>query len=391
MWVCYTKLFNQPLLNILDSFYNASTLQPFSLMARKNIVYFLGAGCSKNFGYPLTGEIMPNILERLLENDLFQLGDKKSQEEKKQENDLTYFLELLYPGLKAIDLKNERKGIPSIVEVLSLVEHLCFYNIPPHPEINEERLLYFRYLLNRAVAELMMEYQNMEYKDDEEDLLDQFIQPIMAEKKKFDVAIITTNYDISIDPAFKQAISKRQVDYGISFRDTVSGKIILQPANPLFKYLKLHGSLNWLKCDLCGHYYIHPDGSTAFQAFREQIDDDNTCECNDRLKLKTVLVTPSIVRDIRDSNLLQIWKASTEAIRTADKLIFVGYSLPAEDLAIKALVMRGVNGRSKNRNLSVEVVQLGEDAKPNYMNLFGRDIKYYCNGLPEYLQEREVE
>ena len=36
----------------------------------KNIVYFLGAGCSFNFGYPLTGQIMPDILQNLYDNDL---------------------------------------------------------------------------------------------------------------------------------------------------------------------------------------------------------------------------------------------------------------------------------------------------------------------------------
>ena len=156
----------------------------------------------------------------------------------------------------------------------------------------------------------------------------------------------------------------------------------------------MHGSLNWLKCDLCGQYYIHPDSSVAHQAFREEIDEDNTCVCNSRLKLRTVLVAPSLVRDIRDSNLLQIWKAAIEAIRTADKLIFIGYSLPGEDLAIKSVIMRGLNGRIKSKRLEVEVVQHGIAAKPNYVNLFGKDITYYSKGLKEYLSKsknREAE
>ena len=53
-----------------------------------NIVYFLGAGCSKNFGYPLTSEIMPAIIDNLHNNDCFQLNDTKTTLEKEQENDL---------------------------------------------------------------------------------------------------------------------------------------------------------------------------------------------------------------------------------------------------------------------------------------------------------------
>jgi NAD-dependent SIR2 family protein deacetylase len=352
----------------------------------QNIVYFLGAGCSKNFGYPLTGEIMPEILQNLHKKDLFQMRGRKSRMERQHETDLLHFLELLYPGLKGQNLRTKKKWIPSITEVLSLVDHLCFYSIPPHPSLSEEKLLHFRYLLNRAVAELLMDYQNMPYRGNEEKLLKKFMAPIVREKKTSRVSIITTNYDLSIDPEFEQAISKNLVDYGIQYRGTDDdGRIIPQPTDPLFRYYKLHGSLNWLKCELCGQYYIHHDGTIAHQAFREETDDDNTCICNDHLKLKTVLVAPSLVRDIRDSNLLQIWKASVEAIRIADKLIFIGYSLPGEDLAIKSVIMRGLNGRDKKRSLKVEVVQHGTVSRQHYINLFGKEIKYYVGGLKQYL------
>lgn len=38
-----------------------------------------------------------------------------------------------------------------------------------------------------------------------------------------------------------------------------------------------------------------------------------------------------------------------EASRTADNLIFIGYSLPAKDLGIKSVIIRGVNGRDKKQ------------------------------------------
>jgi hypothetical protein len=352
----------------------------------KNIVYFLGAGCSYNFGYPLTGQIMPDILKNLYNNDLFQLGDRKTIAEKRHENELKRFIEFLYPGLKELNLKERMKLAPSITEILSLVDHLCFYNIPPHPRLSEEKLFHFRYLLNRAVAELLMDYQNMPYKFKEKKMLKKFMGPIVAKEKTLNISIITTNYDLSIDPQFEKAIANNKVDYGIPYRGmNKQGRIIQQPTNPLFRYYKLHGSLNWLKCELCGQYYIHKNGTIAHQAFREEIDGDNTCACNDYLKLKTVLVAPSLVRDIRDPNLLQIWKAAIEAIRTADRLTFIGYSLPPEDLAIKSVIMRGLNGRTKKR-LDVEVVQKGVETKQNYTNLFGNRITYYDEGLPQYLK-----
>ena len=164
----------------------------------KNIVYFLGAGCSKNFGYPLTGEIMPEILQNLYKKDLFKLNATKTALEKRHEEELIKFIGFLYPGLTEKNLRVRKQGIPSIIEVLSMVDHLCFYNIPPHPALNEEKLSHFRYLLNRAVAELLMDYDIEYYTDNEKKLLDRFMAPIIREKKVpvFPLSQLITTYQL---------------------------------------------------------------------------------------------------------------------------------------------------------------------------------------------------
>jgi NAD-dependent SIR2 family protein deacetylase len=357
----------------------------------KNIVYFLGAGASYNFGYPLTNAIMPEILQNLREENLFEIerGDKTALE-KQQEKELAGFINSLYPGLKdiAIDHTNfsNNQHIPNITEVLSFVDHCCFYNLPPHPAISDNVLLHFRYLLNRAVCEVLIDHEAEDYavNDAQEILLNRFVAPMKADTDG-QMTIITTNYDLSIDTVFKKEINKNEVDLGIAYRNPVNSKIIPQPHSPKLQYYKLHGSLNWTRCDLCGYYYINPEGNIAFQVYREDVDDGNTCTCSDSLKLKSVLVAPSIVRDIRDSNLLQIWKGAMEAIRTADELVFVGYSLPAEDLAIKSIIVRGLNGRCNKKAPAITVVQWKDSAKPNYINLFGKDINYLNEGLEQYL------
>lgn len=353
----------------------------------KNIVYFLGAGASKNFGYPLTDEIMPMILERLLRHDLFQLGSKKTSHERQYETDLLGFLYKLYPGLKNVDMKNPdlKRQIPNITDILSIVDHFCFYNLPPHPEIVDDRLIYFRNLLNRAVGELILEFDLKYFTTEEAALFQQFIEPIRNQRVANKVTVITTNYDLLIDYEFKSELAKNRVDYGINYRNVNTSELVYMDPKPLFHYYKLHGSFNWLRCDLCGHYYINRQGSIVGLAFTDEIGGFNTCICSSKLRLKSVLVAPSLVRDIRDPNLLQIWKSSMEAIRTADQLVMVGYSLPAEDLGIRSIIMRGLNGRAKSKSLEVDVVQLGENAKFNYLNLFGKGISYYSKGLKEYL------
>jgi NAD-dependent SIR2 family protein deacetylase len=352
----------------------------------ENIVYFLGAGASKNFGYPLTGEIMPEILNRLIDKTLFTDQNKHTTIDKDQEAELLEFIYKLYPGLRNADIKKTSTQIPNVTEILSLVDHFCLYNIPPYPDLTQEKLLYFRQLLNRAVGELLLHYYLKTYGTHESELLSRLIKLINDDKSESVVTVITTNYDLIIDKYFSQEILDNKIDFGIPYRNGQSA-IVLQPATPLFKYYKLHGSLNWLICDLCGQYYINPFGITIQHSYVMKPSNSNTCICSDVLRLKSVLVAPSFVRDIRDANLLQIWKSAIEAIRTADKIVMIGYSLPGEDLGIKSIFMRGLGGRNPNRALKIDVVQYGNKAKQNYKNLFGDKIKYYKNGLADYLDK----
>jgi hypothetical protein len=52
-----------------------------------------------------------------------------------------------------------------------------------------------------------------------------------------------------------------------------------------------------------------------------------------------------MVRDVRNPNLESVWQAALEALRSAERWVFVGYSLPPEDLAIRALLLRAFGAR----------------------------------------------
>jgi hypothetical protein len=50
------------------------------------------------------------------------------------------------------------------------------------------------------------------------------------------------------------------------------------PPTPRLRLFKLHGSVSWPRCPLCGFVYVNTVGSVVQQAFREdKIDDDDTC------------------------------------------------------------------------------------------------------------------
>ena len=78
--------------------------------------------------------------------------------------------------------------------------------------------------------------------------------------------------------------------------------------------------------------------------------------------MRPVIVAPSMVRTIKDPDLLTIWRSALEAMRVADEWIIVGYSLPPEDIAIRSILVRAHSGRGSNRKPpTIRVVQRKKD------------------------------
>ena len=103
-----------------------------------------------------------------------------------------------------------------------------------------------------------------------------------------------------------------------------------------------------------------------------------------------------MVRDVRDPHLLNVWRAATEALRTATEWYVIGYSLPSEDLAIRSMLLRAFSARGLEIGPGpvsswpelpgprVTVVQKGKDAKPAFDSMFP-GCGYLAGGLEELL------
>jgi hypothetical protein len=163
--------------------------------------------------------------------------------------------------------------------------------------------------------------------------------------------VISTNYDAAVE----RALFERLIDHGVSvgqvinfgmpWRDAFKDRLHLRPPGARLAILKLHGSLNWLRCEQCGHVTVNVTKRIAplDNWEREGL-------------LRSILVTPSVVRDVRDANLLGIWRAALEDLREADEWIFIGHSLPTEDIAIRSVLLRTWHAR-RRKGLRVRVVQ----------------------------------
>jgi hypothetical protein len=198
--------------------------------------------------------------------------------------------------------------------------------------------------------------------------------------------VISANYDTAVESELMKGLPGEvawRFDFGFAWRDPVSGQLHDRPSAPAVRFYKLHGSVNWLRCGLCEHIYINPRGPIGGLGFVDQRHEANTCHC-DHGPLRPVLVAPSLIRDVRDVNLLEVWKHSLELMRTADEWVIVGYSFPPEDIAIRSLFLRASQGRAQRPR--VVVVQKGDDylTRSRYQ-VFFPGCDYFTGGLEAYL------
>jgi NAD-dependent SIR2 family protein deacetylase len=369
-------------------------------------VVFLGAGASKAIGLPLTNEILPKALERMGPSPPNGLPLFKGSDTTKLATELQETLRALYPGL---DLRGRHVDVPSITSVLSLLDHLILSESPAGHHFDTQRLVGGRRLLERAMMEVLLDVDlspvmeqlrsvpdaraahkyvldaRRRMKPGERQTLREFLRWLRRKRDEGPLTLITTNYDAAIETELFVELGLRRVptaiDFGFDWREPYKGIMIPRPARPHLSLYKLHGSLNWLRCDLCGQVYVNPAEVIAYLSFRDEPEWSNTCGCG-FFPLRHLIVAPSMVRDVRDPHLLNIWRCATEALRTARQWFIVGYSLPAEDLAIRALFLRASHARgleagtepiaerARRPGPSVTIVQRGVAARPAYRALF---------------------
>jgi NAD-dependent SIR2 family protein deacetylase len=393
------------------------------MLSTSGTVVFIGAGASAAFGLPVTNQILRRIVGRLRRgltgaHPLFP-GPKQSRLQRELQDTLS----ALYPGLQRA---RGLQGLPNITNVLSQLDHLILYEQPASLKLGKDRLIQGRRLLERAMMEVLLDTDlspvmkklgreqkysleleetrltvNLRATSKQKATLARFLDWLMAKKEgRRPLTLVTTNYDL----AFETPLYRRSefvdvadtIDFGFDWRIPYPGDIVPRPAEPKIRLYKLHGSLNWLRCNHCGQMYVNPGEVIAYISFWTERVWANTCECG-AFPLRHLIVAPSMVRDIRDPHLLNVWRNATEALRTAAEWIMIGYSLPAEDLAIRSMLLRaftacGLSGndetdlkyRRPRSGPEVTVVQYGSAARAAYAGLFQR-FRYYGNGLDQFL------
>jgi hypothetical protein len=215
--------------------FDVSDFFPNASMGLKNIGFFFGAGTSRKAGYPLMPSLTKDVLQKINSDDLEILGDLVTRSLAIQ-----------------IDVANGTPNIEEISDVLESALLIIDRNDPKYLKFNDIR---------NQIREKIFESLQITTPDFSDHV--RFFNALsrIFSGKSETIWIFTLNYDL----LFEIAASKVKVPLfngfvGTSLRffnnqsfhysiGTIEGIQFHNYRNPIFKIMKLHGSLDWWKCD----------------------------------------------------------------------------------------------------------------------------------------------
>ncbi len=192
--------------------------------------------------------------------------------------------------------------------------------------------------------------------------------------------IITTNYDTLIETAHSMIPSGcladclHCLDFGVRVQRThkfsYSNRWDGAPELSVL-LLKLHGSVSWLFCQnqKCSTYSLDPMWDYALDSIARPGAYPPCPECNEKASRRPVLVSPLRDKLYTDSAIKEIWSAAEDALSRAERVIFAGFSLNANDEAVRSLLARCFAAGATKR---VTVIDRNWQAiEKNYRSLYG--------------------
>lgn len=346
-------------------------------MKSNKTIFFLGAGFSKDAGGPIQNEIIQNILSP----DFYE-HFSDNEDVVKSIDDFKNYLkkELLLSEIQFSKIALEDVFTP-IDRCISQGSSLGSYSA--------KNLIDFRETLHLLMA------RSIQYGVDSQGIdnnyIAKFANYINTQAKKrimepqFDnIGIITTNWDILLDNKLydltkqeSQILCNGDSTYGpiavVDYCCYISslendpfikpGLLALGRNGYNIKYLKLHGSMNWLHCPFCQRLYVKFGKKTIFESnYCIHCKSNHRMGSKASIKLRGNLILPTFLKDLSNIQIRLIWQNAGIELSEATKVVFIGYSLPAADFEIRQLLSRFIRKDAKieavfHPNASLEEVE----------------------------------
>jgi hypothetical protein len=170
---------------------------------------------------------------------------------------------------------------------------------------------------------------------------------------------ISMNYDVLLDRVLYSSVT-HEPNYSIdAFYDEPNSPTEEVAKVPL---LKLHGSLNWLVCDQCHvlrnlrNFVVWPNS--------------NCPGCRTKTA-RPMLIRPTLLKDFRHRVWRDVWQEAGHMLASAQRWIFIGYSLPMADVWILRLLAQSArSGGMKPEERLITVVNPDIGARKRFALLF---------------------
>jgi NAD-dependent SIR2 family protein deacetylase len=372
------------------------------------VAVFLGAGASKTFGFPLTKDLLPIILRRLITEQLFEdrrINYTVTNANAEDRALLKKALMSLCPGLEMTEefLEQNELRLPLVTSLLSMLDFSLSAGQSLVLGLTPERVKDARMLLERAIYEAIERHKpagqsfwSPRAPNRQSTNLAKWVNGLREDST---VGVITSNYDVALEKAWgfdndnRELMEKLKLDFGFDWTwpsDDYPEIIMRRSVTPLRRLFKLHGSTNWLRCGLCDRIYINPQVDIAVYAYDRKAGLANSCHCG-HAKLEVQIVSPSFVREMRAPNLIAVWQRALDWLRQADDWIIIGYSFPDEDLNIRSLFTRGLASRADPPHITAVQYGIDDQTRMRYEAFFpsGR-LNFLTGGLGMFLEHTSV-
>ncbi|MES2429384.1 MAG: hypothetical protein V4556_00525 [Bacteroidota bacterium] len=310
-------------------------------------VFILGAGFSMNAGAPSQERLVEKIFEIHNSDPNIFIAGKVDQ-----------FKDFLTNTLNIPEILQNKIPFEDIFTPLDkcLLENLSFRNLSVD-QVKEIRGLIY-YLVGKTLQHILQ--------TSDKGYIDKFATFLVDECQKRknknypnidNVSVITTNWDILLDRSIQEQIDSNffleaVVDYCCyisSYRkddDRVKpGLEILGGGGFNVKLIKLHGSLNWLQCPRCQRVYVDIDDKIAISQYTHPI---NCRHCDKNFgvqvshKLTSNIIMPTFLKNLSNPQYKLLWQNAGVELSEANKIVFIGYSLPQADYEMRQLLSRMV-------------------------------------------------
>jgi hypothetical protein len=302
-------------------------------------VFVLGAGASKSWGLPLTNELFPLAL-RAVHNPT----------DRKQIRD---FIRYQYPHFHT-----RWRNYPPFEEFLSLVDvYLEFADVIKRDHaFSVEEVAQLRKELLLAIPVVFHGART--------DVKHSKVQQFARVLERGDV-VITFNWDFLVEEALYDL--KKECEYHLD-ENAIS---ILKP----------HGSLDWFDENEVSFksksvFALNDKFKRilVFRRFRAPRTDNPAVP---------VILPPVANKKFKYKELQAIWRDAWLALRHAEQIYIIGYSLPSEDLHARLTIRSAIraNERFDGHNLKLAVVNPDRSVYLRFARLVDGTVAYHESGL----------